>query len=91
MVDIQKDVVDSELFSSEVCPIENIQNEEDFKGLHQLQEQILQTLLETNQALLVANESSEKRHLTMSKEFLQHASMLSEMKSDLEFVTKKIR
>jgi hypothetical protein len=61
------------------------------KEIIQLQEQMRKNLTETNKALQTFNDTCEQRLPSLQKDYVQHAQMLSEMKTDLEYITRKIR
>jgi hypothetical protein len=71
--------------------VTNLVNEQDMKDIIKSQTEMKQRLAETNKAFLACNNTTEQRLPQLQKEYIQHAQMLSEMKTDLEYVTKKIR
>ncbi len=66
-------------------------NTQDMKDIIAAQIEMRHRLTETNKAFLACNNTTEQRLPILQREYMQHAQMLSEMKTDLEFITKKIR
>lgn len=69
----------------------NLVKDDDITSMQQMQQQLYTRMKESNRALKQFNDEASKKLVNISFDYHGHAKMLTEMKSDLEYITKKIK
>lgn len=69
----------------------NLIQEEDIESMKNMQEEMYVKLKKSNVSLKKFNEETQKKLAGISFDFYGHEKMLTDMKKDLEYITKKIK